>query len=101
MDEFDFFAFKSKKANKTNSSVHFLGESMAHQSAFKINWPLGLGGLVSRGNPVGKIDLVVDFLSSISKNKAACKPRNFLIAPSKNLFSYTFNFNNNLVCPIK
>ena len=25
-DEFDLFAFKSKKANKTNSSVHFLGE---------------------------------------------------------------------------
>ena len=28
MDEFDLFAVKSKKANKTNSSVHFLGESM-------------------------------------------------------------------------
>ena len=32
----------SKKANKTNSSVRFLGESMARQSAFKINWPLVL-----------------------------------------------------------
>ena len=40
-DEFDLFAVKSKKANKTNSSVRFLGESMARQSAFKINWPLG------------------------------------------------------------
>ena len=36
-DEFDLFAMKSKKANKTNSSVRFLGESMARQSAFKIN----------------------------------------------------------------
>ena len=36
-DEFDLFAVKSKKANKTNSSVRFLGESMAHQSAFEIN----------------------------------------------------------------
>ena len=35
--EFDLFAVKSKKANKTNSSVHFLGESMARQSAFEIN----------------------------------------------------------------
>ena len=26
---------KSKEANKTNSSVHFLGESMARQSAFQ------------------------------------------------------------------
>ena len=26
MDEFDLFAVKSKKANKTNSSVRFLGE---------------------------------------------------------------------------
>ena len=25
-DEFDLFAMKSKKANKTNSSVYFLGE---------------------------------------------------------------------------
>ena len=25
-DEFDLFAVKSKKANKINSSVHFLGE---------------------------------------------------------------------------
>ena len=25
-DEFDLFAVKSKKANKKNSSVHFLGE---------------------------------------------------------------------------
>ena len=28
---------KSKKANKPNSSVRFLGESMARQSAFEIN----------------------------------------------------------------
>jgi hypothetical protein len=28
---------KSKKANKTNASVRFLGESMARQSAFEIN----------------------------------------------------------------
>ena len=33
MDEFDLFAVKRKKANKTNSSVRFLGESMARQSA--------------------------------------------------------------------
>jgi hypothetical protein len=37
MDEVDLFAMKSKKANKTNSSVRFLGESMARQSAFEIN----------------------------------------------------------------
>ena len=36
-DEFDLFAVKSKKANKTNLSVRFLGESMARQSAFEIN----------------------------------------------------------------
>ena len=36
-DEFDLFAVKSKKANKTNSSVCFLGESMPRQSAFEIN----------------------------------------------------------------
>ena len=35
-DEFDLFAVKSKKANKTNSSVLFLGESMDRQSAFEI-----------------------------------------------------------------
>ena len=28
-DEFDLFAVKSKKVNKKNSSVRFLGESMA------------------------------------------------------------------------
>ena len=39
-DEFDLFAVKSKKAKKTNLFVRFLGESMARQSAFEINWPL-------------------------------------------------------------
>ena len=34
---FDLFALKSKKADKTNLSVHFLGESMVRQSAFEIN----------------------------------------------------------------
>jgi hypothetical protein len=34
MDEFVLFALKSKKANKTNSFVYFLGESTACQSAF-------------------------------------------------------------------
>ena len=34
MNEFEFFALKSKKVNKTNSFVRFLGESMARQSAF-------------------------------------------------------------------
>ena len=74
---------------------------MKQQSAFEINQPLGLGGLASRGNPVGKIDLVVDFLTFIFKNKIACKPQNSLIASTKNLFSSTFNFNDNLVCPIE
>ena len=37
MDEFDLFAVKSEKANKTRSSIRFLGESMACQSAFEIN----------------------------------------------------------------
>ena len=36
-DDLDLFAVKSKKANKTDSSVLFLGESMARKSAFKIN----------------------------------------------------------------
>ena len=36
-DEFDLFAIKSKRANKTNLSVHFLGESMVRQSAFEID----------------------------------------------------------------
>ena len=35
--QFDLFAVKSKKANKTNSSVRFLGEFMARQSAFEID----------------------------------------------------------------
>ena len=39
-NEFVLFAVKSKKANKTNSFVHFLWESMAHQSAFGFIWPL-------------------------------------------------------------
>ena len=39
MDEFDLFAVKSKKANKANSSICLLGESMARQSAFEINGP--------------------------------------------------------------
>ena len=34
MNEFVLFAVKSKKANKTNSFVCFLGESTARQSAF-------------------------------------------------------------------
>ena len=34
MDEFVLFAFLLFTANKSNSSVRFLGESMAHQSAF-------------------------------------------------------------------
>ena len=37
MDAFDLFAVNGKKANKTNSSVCILRESMARQSAFKIN----------------------------------------------------------------
>ena len=37
---FDLFAVKSKKANKTNSFVHFLGESTARKSAFGFIWPL-------------------------------------------------------------
>jgi hypothetical protein len=36
-DEFDLFAVKSKKANKINLPVRFLGESLARQSAFEIN----------------------------------------------------------------
>ena len=36
-DEFVLFAFLLFTANKSNSSVHFLGEFMARQSAFKIN----------------------------------------------------------------
>ena len=36
-DEFDLFAVKRKKANKSNPSVRFLGESMVRQSAFEIN----------------------------------------------------------------
>ena len=38
-EKFDLFAMKSKKEKKTNSFVRFLGESMARQSAFEINWP--------------------------------------------------------------
>ena len=39
-DEFVFFAFLFFTTNISNLSVHFLGESMARQSAFRINWPL-------------------------------------------------------------
>jgi hypothetical protein len=34
MDKFVLFDFLLFTANKSNSSVHFLGESMARQSAF-------------------------------------------------------------------
>ena len=34
---YNLFAVKSKKANKTNTFVRFLEESMARQSAFEIN----------------------------------------------------------------
>ena len=34
-DEFDLFAFLLFTANKSNSSVRFLGESTARQSAFR------------------------------------------------------------------
>ena len=34
-DEFVLFAFLLFMANKSNSSVHFLGESTNHQSAFR------------------------------------------------------------------
>ena len=37
MDEFDLFAVRSKKANKINSSIHFLGELSRPQIAFEIN----------------------------------------------------------------
>ena len=37
MDEFDLFAVKSKKANKTNSSVHFMEEVSRPKIAFEIN----------------------------------------------------------------
>ena len=33
-DQFDLFAVKSKKANKTNSSIPFFGKSMTRQSVF-------------------------------------------------------------------
>ena len=33
-DEFDLFVFLLFTANKSNSSVHFFGESMGRQSAF-------------------------------------------------------------------
>ena len=36
-DEFDLFAVKSKKANKTNPSVHILGEVSRPSIAFEIN----------------------------------------------------------------
>ena len=39
-DEFVLFAFLLFTANKSNSSVRFLGESTAWQFAFKIKWPL-------------------------------------------------------------
>ena len=35
-DEFVFFAFLLFTANKSNSSVRFLGESMKRQSAFQV-----------------------------------------------------------------
>ena len=45
-NEFNLFAVKSKKANKSNSFtrsfVRFLGESTAHKSAFRFIWPLTL-----------------------------------------------------------
>ena len=39
-NEFVFFAVKSKKANKTNLFIHFLGEPTAGKSVFGFIWPL-------------------------------------------------------------
>ena len=39
-NEFVLFAFLFFTANKSNSSVRFLGESMVHQSASNLIWPL-------------------------------------------------------------
>ena len=39
-NKFVLFAVKSKKANETNSFIHFFGEPTAHQSAFGFIWPL-------------------------------------------------------------
>jgi hypothetical protein len=40
-DEFVLFAFLLFMANKSNSSVRFLGESTARQSAFRLNLTFG------------------------------------------------------------
>ena len=39
-DKFDLLAVKSKKANKTNSSVRFSGGIYGTPICFEINWPL-------------------------------------------------------------
>ena len=38
--EFVLFAVKSKKGNKTNLFLRFLGEPTVRQSAYRFNWPL-------------------------------------------------------------
>ena len=42
-DEFVLFAFLLFTANKSNSSVHFLGESTARQSAFRFYCTFSIG----------------------------------------------------------
>ena len=44
-DEFVSFAFLLFTANKSNSSVHFLGESMARQSAFQFYLTFSMGSI--------------------------------------------------------
>ena len=46
-DEFVLFAFLLFMANKSNSSVHFLGESTAHQSAFQFYLTFRIPSLIS------------------------------------------------------
>ena len=52
MDKVVLFAFLLFTANKSNSSVHFLGESMAHKSAFQfhLTFKLAISEVSNFGN---------------------------------------------------
>ena len=84
MDEFDLFAMKSKKANKTNLSVHFLGESMAHQSAFEINWPLRMLLFIVSEPVVLHFTLYAMIKVSKSKGLLVCNKKQFSLVPKPN-----------------
>ena len=74
-DEFVLFAFLLFTANKSNSSSYFLGESMAWQFAFKINWPLG--GTSTQKNLQTNTKTMVSSIWTCPKEPKGCQKKHY------------------------